>query len=82
MARALAIEGIAHPAAQILVDRDEARFLGSVELDDGQWFAVSKLLLTMIIAQGRDAQLMGLPTAVIDVLRLTCPELITVSSSV
>jgi hypothetical protein len=56
-------------------DRAEGRFLGSVEAD-GAWFAVSKALLTICTSQGKDALICDVPPGVIEVLRLTCPELL------
>lgn len=61
--------------AALLADRDEARLLASVR-SDGQWFGVSKVLLTLALGQGRDAVLTDPPAAVVDVLQLTCPGLI------
>jgi hypothetical protein len=53
------------------LDRAEARFLASAEID-GQWFGVSKLLLTMLLAQGRDAVLTDIPAPLVEMLRLVC----------
>lgn len=61
--------------AEFLADRDEARWLASVAAD-GCWFGVSKVLLTLVLGQGRDALLTAVPVAVVDVLRLTSPGLI------
>jgi hypothetical protein len=63
---------------QLMVDRKEARFLASAESHD-EWFAISKAVLTLFTAQGTDTVARGVPTAVVDVLRLTCPEVLTVS---
>jgi len=73
--RALASGATAFPRTQIVTDRNEGRFLASVERD-GKWFAVSKVILTMCTSQGKDALVTSVPPRVIDVLRLTCPGLI------
>jgi len=59
----------------MLSDRREGRFLASCETD-GNWFAISKILLTALTSQGRDALITGSPPAAIDILRLTCPGLV------
>src|SRR5205823_5447620 len=73
----LALRGMAtaYPKSELLSDRNEGRFLASAETD-GQWFAVSKIVLTMFTSQGTDAAITGLPERVIEVLRLTCPEIL------
>jgi hypothetical protein len=73
--RALSGTMTAVPANQILIDRNEGRFLAS---DDsvGEWFAVSKVILTLFMSQGRDALISGVAPRVIEILRLTCPGLI------
>jgi hypothetical protein len=81
VARALAGAGTAIPGPQILIDRNEARFLASVE-SEGKWFAVSKVLVSLIMSQGRDALITDVPPSVIDVLRLTCPGLIVLPPDV
>ena len=50
----------AFPKSHFLADRQEGRYLASVE-QDGKWFAVSKVLLTACLAQGRDAVIAGVP---------------------
>ena len=61
--------------SRLSTDRAEGRFLASVEAD-GAWFGVSKALLTIYTSQGKDALICDVPLGVIDVLRLTCPELL------
>jgi hypothetical protein len=73
--RALSGTMTAVPKNQILIDRNEGRFLASDE-SGGKWFAVSKVILTLFTSQGRDALISGVPPKVIEVLRLTCPGLI------
>jgi hypothetical protein len=77
--RALATGSTAFPRSQILSDRKEGRFLASVEAE-GKWFAVSKVLLTTCNCQGKDAVITDVPAPVIEVLRLTCPELVEILS--
>jgi hypothetical protein len=76
--RALVEGATAFPKSQMLSDRNEGRFLASAEID-GKWFAVSKTIVTEVIGQGLDALIVDVPEPVIDVLRVTCPELIVVS---
>jgi len=67
----------AFPRSHLLADRQEGRYLASVE-HDGKWFAVSKVVLTACLAQGRDAVISGVPASLGDLLRLTCPGIVTV----
>ena len=67
----------AFPKSHLLADRREGRYLASVE-QDGKWFAVSKVLLTACLAQGRDAVIAGVPDPVAVQLRVTCPEIVKV----
>jgi hypothetical protein len=75
--RALATGSTAFPRSQILSDRKEGRFLASVE-SGGKWFAVSKVLLTACVCQGQDAVITDVPASVVEVLRLTCQELLEI----
>jgi hypothetical protein len=79
IARARATGATALPAGKIAADRAEGRFLASL-LSEGEWFGVSKVPLTLFMSQGKDALLADVPSAVIDVLRMTCPELVVVIS--
>jgi hypothetical protein len=63
------------PRDQMLIDRNEGRYLASAEIG-GEWLAVSKVILTLFLSQGKDALISGVPQRVIEVLRLTCPGLI------
>jgi len=72
---ALSTGATAFPRSQFLMDRNEGRFLASAEVD-GKWFGVSKAVLTERLAQGHDVVLRNVPQNVIDVLRLTCPNLL------
>ena len=75
LARALAGAGIAQSHDEMITERTEGRFLASAETD-GKWFGVSKLVLTMVLGQGRHARIAGAPPEIIEVLRLTCPALL------
>jgi hypothetical protein len=63
------------PAAQIREDRNEGRYLASREVD-GHWRAVSKVILTLLTAEGRHAVIRDMPAAMIDVMQLTCPDIV------
>jgi hypothetical protein len=75
--RALATGATAFPKGQIVNDRNEGRFLASAELA-GQWFGISKVVLTLCTSQGKDALVTGVPPSIVDTLRLTCPGLVAV----
>jgi len=64
---------------QLATDRAEGRFLASAD-SEGAWFGVSRVPLTMCMSQGTDALITDVPSAVIDVLRLVCPEHLVVAS--
>lgn len=63
------------PISQILIDRNEGRYLASAECD-GEWFAVSKFILTLFICQGTDVLLSDVPPKLIEALLVTCPDLV------
>ena len=75
---ASSIARTALPLQQILTDRNEGRYLASAERA-GEWFAVSKFILTMFLSQGTDGMLTGVPPSVIEILLITCPDLIVPS---
>jgi hypothetical protein len=75
LTRAAHTGGTAFPRNQILSDRREGRFLASVEID-GRWCGVSKVVLTLCTARGADASMTDVAPEVLDVLRLTCPDLL------
>jgi hypothetical protein len=75
--RALSSDATAFPRSQILSDRNEGRFLASAETS-GKWFGVSKIVLTACTSQGQDALITDVPPLVVDVLRLTCPNLVVI----
>jgi len=72
-----AVSGGATPLgeAQFLLDRKEGRYLASAEVG-GHWIGISKVLLTLILAQGRDAIITGVPPEIVEILHLTSPELV------
>jgi hypothetical protein len=59
-------------------DRKEGRCLVSWQADGG-WVALSKSLLTYVMAQGQDALVTNIAPEAIDVLRLTCPGVVVVA---
>lgn len=63
------------PQHDIAYDRKEGRCLVSYE-SDGEWFAISKGVLTYIMGVGKDALITGIAPKGIEVLRLTCPGVI------
>jgi hypothetical protein len=75
--RALETGATAFPRSQILLDRNEGRFLASAEAD-GKWFGMSKVILTVCTSQGKDALVTDVPEPVVEVLRLTCQGLLVV----
>ena len=46
---------------------------------NGAWFGVSKAPLTICTSHGQNALIRDVPPAVIEVLRLVCPELVVVA---
>jgi hypothetical protein len=65
------------PADRLSADRAEGRLLACV-MSDGAWFGVSKVPLTLYASQGKDALITDVPSGVIDVLEVVCPELLHV----
>jgi hypothetical protein len=65
--------------SRLSTDMTEGRFLASVEAG-GEWFGVSKALLTICMSQGKDALICDVPQGAVDVLRLTCPEFLVLST--
>ena len=63
---------------RLATDRAEGRFLASANVD-GAWFGVSKAPLTICTSHGQNALIRDVPPAVIEVLRLVCPELVVVA---
>jgi hypothetical protein len=69
--------GTALPAARLVADRAEGRFLACVH-SQGAWFGISKVALTLFTSQGKDALFTDVPAGVTDVLHRVCPELLVV----
>jgi hypothetical protein len=65
------------PADRLSADRAEGRLL-ACEMSEGAWFGVSKVPLTLLTSQGKDALITDVPPGVIDVLRRVCPDLLVV----
>lgn len=65
--------------SRLATDRAEGRFLASANFE-GEWFGVSKVPLSLCTSQGEDALMTDVPSAVVDVLRLVCPEQLVVAS--
>jgi hypothetical protein len=63
------------PKSQIVRDRQEGRFLASAVVD-GHWVGLSKVLLTVLTSRGLDTTLTAVPPPLVNVLRVTCPDLI------
>jgi hypothetical protein len=66
--------------SRLATDRAEGRLLASAE-SEAEWFGVSKALLTLYTSQGADGLITDVPSAVMDVLRLVCPEQLVVVSA-
>ncbi len=77
VARARMTGSTALTADRISADRAEGRLLACVN-SGGAWFGVSKVPLTICTSQGRDALVADVPSSVIDVLRVVCPDLLVV----
>jgi hypothetical protein len=65
------------PADRLSADRAEGRLLACVH-SEGAWFGISKVPLTLYTSQGKDASMTDVPSGVIEVLHLVCPELLVV----
>jgi hypothetical protein len=60
----------------LLHDRVEGEFVLSYKTSGG-WVAITKDVLTEVVGVGHDAKIVGLPPAAVLVLRLMCPDLVT-----
>jgi hypothetical protein len=56
---------------QLSSDRREGKFVLSYETPSG-WRAITKGILTEVLGAGRDAKIVGLPPAAVEVLKLMC----------
>ena len=69
-------EGVRGRASErLLHERREGTFIVSYETSGG-WVAITKDVLTEVLAAGRDTKILGLPGAAAAVLRLMCPDLV------
>jgi hypothetical protein len=75
--RARATGATAFSRTRLSTDRAEGRFLASADFE-GAWFGVSKVTLRVCTGQGKDALITDVPSPVIDVLRLVCPDLLVI----
>lgn len=66
------------PVDRLVADRAEGRMLACV-YSEGGWFGISKIPLTLFTSAGTDAVMTDVPSGVIDVLQLVCPELLIVT---
>jgi hypothetical protein len=64
----------AYEETRLLHDRKEGMFLVSYRTAGG-WVALTKDVLTEVLAMGRDAKLVGLPGTAAAVLSLMCPDI-------
>jgi hypothetical protein len=65
----------AHEEPHLLSDRREGRCLLSYKTPGG-WVAMTKDILTEVLGEGRDVKIAGLPPEAVEVLKLTCPNLV------
>ena len=63
------------PRSRLAADRAEGRFLASANVG-GEWFGVSKAVLTIYTSRGQDALICEVPAPVIEVLRVVCVDLV------
>jgi len=61
--------------SSLLSDRREGKCVVSYETSGG-WVAITKAILTEVLGAGRDVKIVGLPDATVEVLKLTCPNLV------
>jgi hypothetical protein len=67
--------------SQLLSDRREGRCVLSYRTPGG-WVAMTKAVLTEVLGAGRDAKVVGLPSAASEVLKLMCPGLVVLPEHV
>ena len=65
----------AYHETHLLAERQEGKCVLSYKAAGG-WVAISKDVLTDVLATGRDATIVGLPPEAADVLTLMCPHLV------
>ena len=74
-------KAVAYDEAQLLSDRREGRCVLSYKTPGG-WVAITKGILTEVLAAGRDVRVVGLPPLAADVLKLMCRNLVVLSENV
>jgi hypothetical protein len=60
---------------RLLSDRREGKCILSYKTPGG-WVAITKGILTEVLAEGRDVKIVGLPPVAVGVLKLMCPNLV------
>jgi hypothetical protein len=68
-------------ATRLSSDRHEGKYVLSYKTSGG-WVGISKSILTEVLGAGRDAKIVGLPPAAVDVLKLMCPDLVVLPENV
>jgi len=71
----------AYDEPRLLSDRREGRCLLSYKTPGG-WVAITKDILTEVLAEGRDGKIVGLPPVAIDALKLMCRSLVILPDGV
>jgi hypothetical protein len=66
-----------YDATHLLSDRHEGKYLLSYKTAGG-WVGITKTILSEVLGAGRDVKIVGLPPAAAEVLKLMCPNLVTV----
>ena len=74
------VKAESYDEVQLLSDRREGRALLSYRTASG-WVAIRKDVLTEVLGAGRDADVVGLPHAAADALKLMCRSLIVLPAS-
>jgi hypothetical protein len=64
-----------------LSDRREGKCVLSYKTPGG-WVAISKAILTEVLAEGHDVKIVGLPPEAAGVLKLMCPKLVVCPENV
>jgi hypothetical protein len=71
----------AYDETRLLGDRREGTCVVSYQTPGG-WVAITKRILTDVLAEGRDVKIVGLPPAAVATLKLTCRNLVILPGSV
>jgi hypothetical protein len=65
---------------RLLSDRREGKFVLSYKMPGG-WVAITKDILTEVLAAGGDVKIVGLPRVAAEALTLMCPTLVSLPES-